>query len=174
VESSLGIPLPFRSESFDTVYWNDVAEHLHPEDLRFSLREIHRVLRDGGRLCTVTCHRDDGPHDSSMAILPRGSPPQGMHLQEFTYERWNWELMHAGFAAAQPVIGVNVLTKLRLTRVIPTLLSSWSPLLLLEDTSPNRAATLLRWVSGTNVICSIGTKGNPVGPAVVESSPQAG
>jgi ubiquinone/menaquinone biosynthesis C-methylase UbiE len=45
--------LKFKDESFDTVVFTETVEHL--VDPRKALREIHRVMRKGGRLlCTTT------------------------------------------------------------------------------------------------------------------------
>ncbi|HTY09057.1 MAG TPA: class I SAM-dependent methyltransferase [Candidatus Edwardsbacteria bacterium] len=46
--------LPFRTGSFDAVFLLDVAEHLHPWELRQCLAEASRVLRPGGRLIIHT------------------------------------------------------------------------------------------------------------------------
>jgi ubiquinone/menaquinone biosynthesis C-methylase UbiE len=44
--------LPFRPEFFDLVFSVDVIHHL--EDITAYFREVQRVLRPGGHLCTVT------------------------------------------------------------------------------------------------------------------------
>lgn len=155
VRSTLASALPFPSSTFQAVYWNDVAEHLHPDDLVSCLAEIRRVLRPGGTLCTVTCHVDDGPHDASASILPVGSQPQGMHLQEFTYASWNAILKGAGFVPRQPIIGISPLTKAHLLRYLPKMLCTWTPASLIEGTTLNRTAMVMRWLWGTNFICSV-------------------
>ena len=48
VSHDLNTPLPFDSDSFDTVICSDVIEHLHSPSLVFS--EVARVLRSGGKL----------------------------------------------------------------------------------------------------------------------------
>jgi SAM-dependent methyltransferase len=47
--------IPFPSESFDVVINNQVMEHV--EDLDPVLREIHRVLRPGGKVLSLFPHR---------------------------------------------------------------------------------------------------------------------
>jgi SAM-dependent methyltransferase len=53
------LPLPFESGSFDEVLCKDVLEHL---DYVPVLRELHRILRPGGRLVV------EAPHFSSPAV----------------------------------------------------------------------------------------------------------
>ena len=53
------LPLPFETGSFDEVLCKDVLEHL---DYAPVLRELHRVLRRGGRLVV------EAPHFTSPAV----------------------------------------------------------------------------------------------------------
>lgn len=46
--------LPFRRETFDSIYFTDVIEHLPKGDEPLALEEIHRVLRKGGELILTT------------------------------------------------------------------------------------------------------------------------
>jgi SAM-dependent methyltransferase len=48
-------PLPFASGSFDLVLFTETLEHLRLNPL-LALREIHRVLRPGGRMILSTNH----------------------------------------------------------------------------------------------------------------------
>lgn len=51
--------LPFVKESFDAVFFLDVAEHLNDRELTDSLKEIKRVLKPGGRLIIHTSPNKD-------------------------------------------------------------------------------------------------------------------
>jgi len=51
--------LPFPADSMDTVVVSEVLEHLDDEILEATLREIHRVLRPGGRLVGTVPARED-------------------------------------------------------------------------------------------------------------------
>ncbi len=46
--------LPFRSGFFDRVLMFDIVEHLYPWELDQALAEVHRVLKDDGRLVIHT------------------------------------------------------------------------------------------------------------------------
>lgn len=148
--------LPFEDASFDAVYWNDVAEHLHPDDLTTALSQLRRVLRPGGHLCTITCHRDDGPHDASMLILPQGAASRGVHIQEFTYGEWRTLCLAAGFRnALSPVLGINLLSKLHLLERIESLMASRGVSYFFESRWPSHRFRVLRWATGCNVVCSV-------------------
>ncbi len=150
--------LAFADQSFDAVYWNDVAEHLHPDDLGLALAEIRRLLRPGGHLCTITCHIDDGPHDLSCLVQPPGSSPLGMHLQEFTSRSWARAVRRAGFVPRLPFVGVNALWKARAGRLLPPLMVQWAPVELVEGSALSRASVLVRWLAGANVVFSVAEK----------------
>jgi SAM-dependent methyltransferase len=160
VHANLVERLPFAEGSFDAIYWNDVAEHLHPEDLDTCLSEVRRVLSPNGHLCTVTCHLDDGPHDSSLAILPRGRQPLGMHMQEFTYTVWNLLLRKHGLIGRQSIVGVSVLTKLGLLPTMAASMMRFGPVNIVENRWLSRSSKLVGWAFGTNSICSVATRAN--------------
>ncbi len=46
-------PLPFPTSSFDAVLFNEIFEHLRVDPV-FTLREVHRVCREGGSLLLST------------------------------------------------------------------------------------------------------------------------
>jgi SAM-dependent methyltransferase len=53
--------LPFEEETFDVIFMGDVIEHLeNPEE---AIREIHRVLKMGGKLYITTPPKGDEMHD---------------------------------------------------------------------------------------------------------------
>lgn len=48
------IKLPFEDESFDGVHCAHLIEHLYPEDAYRLLKEMNRVLKNGGIICIMT------------------------------------------------------------------------------------------------------------------------
>jgi SAM-dependent methyltransferase len=50
--------LPYADEQFDVVVSNMVFEHIPPDELEHSLREIRRVLKPGGRFLSLFSTRD--------------------------------------------------------------------------------------------------------------------
>lgn len=46
--------LPFSEDAFDRVVMSDIVEHLYPDELETTLREVLRVLKPGGELLVHT------------------------------------------------------------------------------------------------------------------------
>jgi SAM-dependent methyltransferase len=61
--------LDFANESFDLVYSHGVLHHT--PDTGKSIREIHRVLRPGGRAMVMLYHRDSYNYRINISILRR-------------------------------------------------------------------------------------------------------
>jgi SAM-dependent methyltransferase len=91
--------LPFRDASYDAVVCNGSAHHL--PDVPRALREIHRVLRAGGRL--VLHEPVDSPVTSAIRHTfardsPYESPADVSHKQDFSRNFVEQALHAAGFA----------------------------------------------------------------------------
>lgn len=83
--------------SYDVIYWNDVFEHLPPDENLDYLRKIHDLLRPGGTLVTLTPNWHLRPADISFLFNARGSEPEGFHLKEYTTREMTRLLRTAGF-----------------------------------------------------------------------------
>lgn len=70
--------LDFPNDSFDLVYSHGVLHHT--PDTHAAVREIHRVLRPGGRAVVMLYHRDSYNYRINISVLRRA----GVHLL-----RWN-------------------------------------------------------------------------------------
>src|SRR5438552_15352721 len=64
-----GETLPFASESFDVVYSDGVLHHT--PDTAGAVREIHRVLRPGGRAMVMLYHRGSYNYRVGIRVLRR-------------------------------------------------------------------------------------------------------
>jgi ubiquinone/menaquinone biosynthesis C-methylase UbiE len=70
--------LDFADNTFDIVYSHGVLHHT--PDTQAAIREIHRVLRPGGRAVVMLYHRDSYNYRINISVLRRA----GVHLL-----RWN-------------------------------------------------------------------------------------
>ena len=69
--------LDFADESFDLVYSHGVLHHT--PDTAGAIREVHRVLRPGGRAVVMLYHRDSYNYRVNISMLRRA----GVHLLRF-------------------------------------------------------------------------------------------
>jgi len=109
-----GIHMPFESDSIDLVISSQLMEHLHPDDANDQMREIYRVLREGGSYICVTPSRVNGPHDCSATFDDLPCPihagdyqATGLHLKEYTTNELVALFRAAGFARVQTWIGAR-------------------------------------------------------------------
>jgi SAM-dependent methyltransferase len=88
----------------DLIYSNQLMEHLHPDDAAAQLKEIHRVLKPGGRYICVTPSRLTGPHDISTYFAYE---PAGFHLREYDHATLATIFREAGFREAHALVTVK-------------------------------------------------------------------
>lgn len=60
--------IPFDDDSFDVVVMTEVLEHLKEDVLIESLKEVHRVLKDGGRFIGTVPYREN--LDEQIVVCP--------------------------------------------------------------------------------------------------------
>jgi SAM-dependent methyltransferase len=80
------------------VYWNDVLEHIHPDESLDFLRKAHELLAPGGVLVTITPNWHTRPTDITKAYRPPRQEAEGFHLKEYTLREVTSLLREAGFA----------------------------------------------------------------------------
>ncbi|TFG15067.1 methyltransferase domain-containing protein [Candidatus Thorarchaeota archaeon] len=60
--------IPFRNSIFDFVYMTEVIHHI--SDIPWAIREMYRVLRNGGRTCIVTQSHAQIEHRDTSRFFP--------------------------------------------------------------------------------------------------------
>lgn len=89
-----GVGIPLADNSVDLANSDQLMEHLHVEDAKDQLREIHRVLRRGGHYVCTTPSVVTGPHDISALV---DDVATGMHMREYDYRSLRALMLKAGF-----------------------------------------------------------------------------
>ena len=89
---------PKPEERFHVVYWNDVFEHLPPDEGEAYLRKIFELLAPGGVLVTITPNWHLRPSDVTTMFRPPRSEAEGFHLREYTLRELTALLRGAGFS----------------------------------------------------------------------------
>jgi SAM-dependent methyltransferase len=96
-----GSSVPVPDGSVDVAYSNQLMEHLHPDDARQQLANIHRSLRPGGRYVCRTPNRLSGPHDVSAHFDPVAT---GFHLREYANGELASLFRSAGFQRVEAFV----------------------------------------------------------------------
>jgi SAM-dependent methyltransferase len=89
-----GVGIPLADNSVDLANSDQLMEHLHVEDAKDQLREIHRVLRRGGHYVCTTPSIVTGPHDISALV---DDVATGMHMREYDFRSLRALMLRAGF-----------------------------------------------------------------------------
>jgi len=134
-------------------YWNDVFEHICPDEISEYLEQIHKLLMPGGQLVTITPNWLLRPSDVTGDFCPPRTEANGLHLKEYCLAEVTPLLKQAGFRrVATPL----VVSRNRIYRFGGgfRLGKQWiEPLL---DKLPVRPAHLL--CRGLGLSCTIATK----------------
>ncbi len=93
----LHFEFPASQRPMSLVYWNDVIEHIPPDETLDYLRRIHELLAPGGALVTVTPNWHMRPSDVTCLFCPPRTEAAGVHLKEYTLREMTRLLTAAGF-----------------------------------------------------------------------------
>ncbi len=96
--ADLNKPLPFDDGSFDIIHANQVIEHLYDTDM--FLRELHRLLRPGGK--AVICTENLASWHNIAALVLGWQPFSLTNICTKTFQIGNPLAIHAGQAAENP------------------------------------------------------------------------
>jgi SAM-dependent methyltransferase len=96
-----GLRLDVPPGSIDLAYSDQLLEHLHPDDAGEHAREVHRVLRPGGRYVCFTPSPLTGPHDISKYFSATAT---GLHLKEYTTADLRRLFAGAGFSQVRNIV----------------------------------------------------------------------
>lgn len=89
---------PAGDRQCSLIYWNDVFEHIAPDEIRDYLERIHQMLIPGGQLVTITPSWHMRPWDVTQAFSPPRTESAGLHLKEYTLREVSHLLWECGFA----------------------------------------------------------------------------
>lgn len=90
---------------YTLVYWNDVFEHIPPDEISDFLGKIHDLLAPGGQLVTITPNWHTRPWDITGTLHPPRTEAAGLHLKEYTLREVTGLLREAGFSrVATPLV----------------------------------------------------------------------
>lgn len=122
-----GFNFPFKNESIDLAYSNQLMEHLHPEDAIDQVQEIYRILRKGGKYICITPNGINGPHDISRFY---GNNLVGFHLKEYLPSELKKLFIGAGFKRVRAYMMVKkrpIYISIRIMRLVEIVLYLFPP-----------------------------------------------
>jgi SAM-dependent methyltransferase len=79
------------------VYWNDVFEHICPDEIADYLSHVHGLLQPGGMLVTITPNWLLRPSDVTRDFCPLRTEARGLHFKEYRLAEVAKLLKGAGF-----------------------------------------------------------------------------
>jgi hypothetical protein len=87
------------------IYWNDVFEHICPDEIGDYLAHIHQLLQPGGTLVTITPNWLLRPSDVTRSFCPLRTEARGLHFKEYRLAEVAKLLKQAGFKrVATPLV----------------------------------------------------------------------
>ena len=90
------------------IYWNDVLEHIPPDEVAEYLSHIYRILAPGGLLVTITPNWLLRPSDVTGDFCPWRTEARGLHLKEYRLAEVTQLLRQAGFrSVATPLFATH-------------------------------------------------------------------
>jgi SAM-dependent methyltransferase len=90
------------------IYWNDVLEHIPPDEVAEYLSHIYRILAPGGLLVTITPNWLLRPSDVTGDFCPWRTEARGLHLKEYRLAEVTNLLRGAGFrSVATPLFATH-------------------------------------------------------------------
>ena len=99
-----GTSIDVPAGSVDLAFSDQLMEHLHPDDAREQLANIHRSLRLGGVYFCITPNRLYGPSDISGHF---DHEAKGFHLREYSLRELVAILREAGFPRVRAYVGAR-------------------------------------------------------------------
>ncbi len=88
---------PLEYGEYTLCYWNDVFEHVAPDEISDYLERIFQLLAPGGSLVTITPNWHVRPNDVTADFFPPRTEASGVHLKEYTLGEVTQLLRRAGF-----------------------------------------------------------------------------
>jgi len=89
------------------VYWNDVFEHICPDEILDYLSHIYDLLMPGGLLVTITPNWLLRPSDVTGDFQPPRTEPVGFHFKEYRLSEVSRLLKQAGFRRVATPLAVS-------------------------------------------------------------------
>lgn len=86
-----------EKDPYTLIYWNDVFEHIPPDEIRDYVRKTYELLAPGGSLATITPNWHLRPSDATAIHHPPRTEARGLHLKEYTLAEVTALLKQAGF-----------------------------------------------------------------------------
>ena len=99
-----GTSIPVPPGSVDLAFSDQLMEHLHPDDARVQLANIHRALKPGGVYFCITPNRLYGPSDISAHF---DDEAKGFHLREYSLREIAAILRESGFGRIRTYVGAR-------------------------------------------------------------------